>query len=125
MKRLLVNIILFLVAVLLLSTIGIYGLFYAIVWTARHFTKVSFLKYWTDLIYSINLGIDRIGNVLLSTFLNNFALIDKTQYPFGDVKHTISHVLAVNYFAVNTSKFGTIIVLILEIIDKNHMEKSL
>jgi hypothetical protein len=126
MKRLIVNIILFFVAVILLSTIGVFGLFYAAVWTARHFTKVSFLKYWGDLLYAINFGIDCIGNVLLSTFLNNFAIVDKTIYPFGRITNSISHALAVNHVKYqNTTKFGLWIINILEKIDKGHMQKSL
>lgn len=125
MKRLIVNIILFFVAVFLLSTVGVFGIIYAIIFTSRNFTKISFIKYWTDLIYSINIGIDRIGNVLLSVFMNRFTLIDKNIYPFGDVRHTISHCLAVNYFALNITKFGIWIVRVLEYIDDRHMEKSL
>jgi hypothetical protein len=125
MKRLIVNIILFFVAVVLLSTIGVFGLVYAVFYTAKNSTKVSFLKYWIDLIYTINIGIDQIGNVLLSTFLNNCTLIDKSRYEYGNVDNTISHVLAVNYFGNNLTWFGNWIVNILETIDKGHMQKSL
>lgn len=126
MKRLINNIILLIVALLLLSTIGIYGLLYALVFTVFHYTKISFLKFWGDLLYSINVGIDFIGNVLLGTFLNNYAIVDKTLYPFGNVNHTISHVLAYNYLKLNnTSRFGKVIINILEMIDKGHALKSL
>jgi hypothetical protein len=125
MKRLIVNIILFFVAVILLSTIGVFGLIYSVFWTVFNFKKVSFLKYWIDLIFSINIGIDQIGNVLLSTFLNSCCTVNKSHYPFGNVDHTISHVLAINYFDGNLTRFGKMIVKILETIDKNHMYKSL
>lgn len=126
MKRIIVNIILLLVAILLLSTIGTFGLLYAICYTPFHYTKVSFVKFWGDLLYSINVGIDNIGNVTLSIFLNNFAVIDKTIYPFGSIHHTISHVLAVNYLQYqNTSRLGNWVINILEKLDKGHMQKSL
>jgi len=62
---------------------------------------------------------------MLSVFLNRKCLIIKTTYPFGEIDQTISHVLAVNYFANNLTKFGRCIVIILERFDKNHMNKSL
>jgi hypothetical protein len=125
MKRLIVNIILLIVAIFLLSTIGVFGAIFGIIWSAKNFNKVSFIKYWTDTIYSINIGIDRIGNVVLGPCLNSWVLIDKTGYSFGSVNDTISRVLAVNYFMNNITTFGKILVWILEKIDKNHMNKSL
>lgn len=125
MKNLIVNIILFFVAILLLSTIGLFGLVFSIFWSARNFTKVSFLKYWTDTMYSINMGIDRIGCVVLGPCLNSWVLINKVYYPFGSVTDTISRVLAINYFANNITPFGKKLVWILEKIDKDHMNKSL
>jgi hypothetical protein len=126
MKRLINNIILLIVALLLISTIGVYGLLYALVFTVFHYTKISFMKFWGDLLYSINVGIDFIGNVLLGTFLNNYAIKNKYLYPFGNVNHTISHVLAYNYLKLNNiTKFGKTIVNILELIDKGHALKSL
>jgi hypothetical protein len=126
MKRLINNIILLIVALLLLSTIGVYGLLYALVFTVFHYTKISFLKFWGDLLYSINVGIDFIGNVLLGTFLNNYAIVDKTKYPFGKINHTISHVLAYNFINLNnTTDFGMKILHILERIDRGHTVKSL
>jgi len=125
MKRLLVNIALFFVAVFLLSTIGVFGLIYGLYYSIRHYTKTSFLKYWVDVIYSINVGIDQIGNVMLAPFLNRFCLIKKTSHKFGKITETISYALAVNYFKGNLTKFGLSIVAVLEYIDENHMEKSL
>jgi hypothetical protein len=125
MKRLLVNIALFFVALLLLATVGVYGLIYSIIYSLINYSKVQFVTFCTDLLYSINVGIDQIGNVLLGTFLNQTCLIDKTRYPFGKVDKTISNVLAVNYFADNLTAFGLWIVNILESLDNNHMAKSL
>jgi hypothetical protein len=125
MKRLLVNIALFFVAVLLLLTVGVFGMLYGLCISIKEYTKASFLKYWVDVIYSINVGIDQIGNVMLAPFLNRFCLIKRTNCRFGKVTETISYVLAVNYFAGNLTKFGLGIVNILEKIDENHMEKSL
>jgi len=125
MKRLLVNIVLFFVAVFLLSTVGVFGLLYGLYYSAKNYAKAQFIQYWADVIYLINIGIDQIGNVLLFPFLNRFCLIDKQGHRFGKVTETISYVLAINYFAVNLTPFGLIIVSVLEYIDKGHMKKSL
>jgi hypothetical protein len=125
MKRLLVNIALFFVAIFLLSTIGVFGLIYGLYYSIRYYVKANFLNYWVDVIYSINVGIDQIGNVLLSSFLNRFCLINKQGHRFGKVTETISYVLAVNYFADNITTFGLWIVEVLEYLDDNHMAKSL
>lgn len=126
MKKIWINIILFFVALALLFTVGVFGLVFAIFWTIIHFKKYSFIKFWGDLLYSINLGIDKIGNVMLGVFLNQFFIHDKSIYPFGSVKHTISHVLAVNLiYHNNVTKFGNVLVDILEFLDPGHMKKSL
>lgn len=126
MKRLFVNIILFFVAVFLLSTIGVFGLIYGLYHSIVNYAKTQFISYWVDVIYLINVGIDQIGNVMLAPFLNRFCLVDdKEATKFGSITETISYVLAVNYFTNYLSKFGLRIVSVLEYIDKNHMEKSL
>lgn len=124
MRRVLVNLALFFLAVILLMTLGVFGLIYTIVYSIRHRNTLSFYEYWGDLLYSINIGIDRIGNVLLAAFLNNTAIKTK-RYPFGIVNHTISHVLAYNYFNYNLTWFGYFLVKALESLDKGHMKKAL
>ena len=124
MRKLLINIVLFWVAVALLITIGIYGLFFGFFHTLLK--KGSWIKFWGDTLYQINVGIDQIGNVMLSVFLNKYALIRSTYYPFGKVNHTISHVLAVNYLIHNNvTGFGKWIINLLEFIDPGHMRYSL
>jgi hypothetical protein len=125
MKRLLVNIALFFVAVILLATVGVYGLLFSIVFSVFHYAKHSFIKFWADTIYAINIGIDQIGNVLLAVFLNRFCLYNAHTYPFGKVKQTISHVLAVNFYACNIKPFGHFIIKILLFFDPDHLNKSI
>ena len=124
MNKLLKNIVLLFVAIFLLFTIGIYGLVYSFFKSILTFSKANFIGYWADLLYQINVGIDMIGNVMLGKFLNHHAIINPG-YDFGKVKHTISHVLAVNQKNNNLTEFGKWIVNILEWIDPGHMEKSL
>lgn len=122
MKRLINNVILLIIAIILLSTVGVFGLFYTLIWSILNFTKNSFIKYWADLIYTLNVGIDKIGNVLLGAFLNQFA-VTKLQYPFGQINDTISYALAKNIGYL--SPLGQFIVNVLETIDPGHMQDSL
>ena len=124
MKKLGINIILFFIALLLLCTVGVYGLFYTLISSIFKYNKISFIEYWTKLFYSINIGIDQLGNVTLAAFLNRYTIKTK-EHLFGNVKHTISYVLAVNYFNNNLKILGKILVWILNYIDKDHMKKSL
>lgn len=122
MKRFVVNIILLIVALILLATIGLYGAIYMLLFSLWNIRTVSFFGYWGNVLYAINVAIDRIGNVLLGEFLNKYAVI-WVAYPFGNVNDTISYALARNID--NLSGLGELIVSILEVIDPGHMEKSL
>lgn len=122
MKRFVVNIILLIVALILLATIGLYGAIYMLLFSLWNIRTVSFFGYWGNVLYAINVAIDRIGNVLLGEFLNKYAVI-WVAYPFGNVNDTISYALARNID--NLSGLGELIVSILELIDPGHMEKSL
>jgi hypothetical protein len=121
-KRLINNTIIFIVAMFLLFTVGTFGLIYTIVWSVFNSAKISFFKYWADLMYTINVGIDKIGNVLLAAFLNKFAIVEPV-YKFGDINDTISEALAKNLN--NLTPLGKFIVDVLEWIDPGHMEKSI
>jgi len=122
MRRLVTNIILFFVALSLLFTVGTFGLVYTIFWSLYNSSKISFFKYWGDLMYTINVGIDKIGNVLLAAFLNKFA-IKESKYRFGNINDTISEALAKNLY--NLTPLGQFIVDVLERIDPGHMKKSM
>ena len=122
MIRLLKNILLFFIAIVLLLTVGSFGLVYTIFDSIFNIRNKSFFKYWGDLVYTINVGIDKIGNVLLGKFLNEFALT-KIEYPFGNINDTISYALAKNIN--NLTSLGRFIVDVLEYIDPGHMERSI
>lgn len=106
----------------MLSTIGLFGLFYTLIYSIINFTKSNFIKYWADLVYTINIGIDKIGNVLLGTFLNKYAVVE-LQYKFGHINDTISYALAKNIG--HLSLLGKFIANILEYLDPGHLKKSI
>jgi hypothetical protein len=122
MKKLIKNIILFFVAIILLLILGSFGMVYTIISSIYNFKNLSVLKYWSDIVYTINVGIDKIGNVLLGDFMNKFAVYEPV-YKFGNINDTISKALAKNLN--NLTSLGKFIVSILEWIDPGHMEKSL
>jgi hypothetical protein len=122
MKKLFKNIVLFFIAIILLITLGSLGLIYTIFSSIYNFKNISVLKYWSDIVYTINVGIDKIGNVLLGDFMNKFAVI-KPVYLFGNLDDTISKALAKNLN--NLTSLGKFIVNVLEYIDPGHMKRSL
>jgi hypothetical protein len=122
MKRFIKNIILFFVAIILLLTLGSFGVIYTIYSSIFNFKSISVFKYWSDIVYTINVGIDKIGNVLLGEFMNKFAVTEPV-YQFGNLDDTISKALAKNLN--NLTSLGKFIVNILEWIDPGHMEDSL
>lgn len=122
MKRLVKNITLFFVAIFLLLTLGSFGLIFTLFKSLSGIKNTSILKYWGDFLYTINVGIDKIGNVLLGKFLNTFA-VKGVYYPFGNLNDTISYALAKN--EQNLTSLGNFIVQVLEYIDPGHMKKSL
>lgn len=124
MKKILINIVLFFVATFLLLTLGIYGLIYGLILTI--FTNGGVIKFWGDTLYQLNVGIDQLGNVMLSVFLNSYMLKEYKIYPFGNVNQTISHVLAVNHLHHNNcTNFGIWLINVLEFIDPGHTIDSL
>lgn len=122
MKKLIKNIILFFVAIILLLTLGAFGMVYTIISSIYNFKNLSVLKYWSNIVYTINVGIDKIGNVLLGDFMNKFA-VKNPVYKFGNINDTISKALAKNLN--HLTSLGKFIVDVLEWIDPGHMEKSL
>lgn len=118
MKRLFINTAILIVAIITFIIFGTFGLIYGLVAPA--------IKYSADLAYALSMGIDQLGNVLLSTFLNRFCLKEPdVECKFGKVSQTISHVLAVNIINNNLTSFGVGIVKALEWADPGHMQKSL
>ena len=71
------------------------------------------------------INIDRFGNREFRTSLNKCLIKENSPFKFGDDNETISSVLGKNQRFGHLTKFGKIICLILDTIDKNHCEKSI
>ena len=72
---------------------------------------------------TIAIAVDQLGNVVMSNLLND-VLIKDYGYKFGDEDETISKVLGINKANNTLLKTGEVVSIILNKIDKNHVEKA-
>lgn len=107
------NLILFLIAYLLLLPLTFIN--YAVV--AHKSSSKGYFR-------STAVNIDRFGNREFRALFNK-VLIKENGYRFGDIRETISSVLGKNQRDKTLSKTGKFLVWILDLIDKNHCEKSI
>jgi hypothetical protein len=77
-------------------------------------------KYLFDIAFSI----DQLGNVIGAPMMNDILLKKNPTKTYGNPDETISHVTGVNYMSNKLSIFGKILVMILNSIDKNHVQKA-
>ena len=71
------------------------------------------------------INIDKFGNREFRTSLNATLIKSNSPFRFGDIRETISSVLGKNQRFGYLTKFGKVICIILDTIDKNHCEKSI
>jgi hypothetical protein len=71
------------------------------------------------------INIDKFGNREFRAGLNATLIHENSPFEFGNINETISSVLGKNQRFGHLTKFGKIICLILDTIDKNHCEKSI
>lgn len=109
------NIILAKIAILLFIILEPISFFHAVV-----LKKHSVKGYWR----SFAVDVDRFGNHQFRT-LFNATLRQSHGYEFGDFRETVSSVLGKNQRDQTLSRTGKMLVKILDIIDKNHCQKSI
>ena len=107
------NLILFLTAYLLLLPLTFIN--YAVV--AHKSSSKGYFR-------STAVNLDRFGNREFRALFNK-VLIKENGYRFGDIRETISSVLGKNQRDDTLSKWGKVLVWILDKLDKNHCEKSI
>ena len=71
------------------------------------------------------INLDMFGNREFRFSLNKYLITEKSQDRFGNIEETISSVLGKNQLSNNLTKFGKVIVWILNKIEKNHCIKSI
>lgn len=126
MKEMFKHLLLLIVASILLVVVGAIGIKYFIVkiifWAFRFNGKAT--KKASSYFYDTALAIDKLGNVIIRDWLNDWCLKDSKIYPFGGEDQTVSHVLGVNKNNGNLRFVGKILVVVLDSIDPGHTDKS-
>ena len=113
---------LFLIALILLTTTAPIGFIYTIL-RQLFVNKVKTLSlYFTE----IALVFDEAGNVVMQHILNDILLFKKRDtYYFGNKKETISSVIGKNYLTQTLSPLGLALNSFLNFIDKGHSLNSI
>jgi hypothetical protein len=70
-------------------------------------------------------NLDRYANREFRFSLNKYLITEKSPDRFGNIEETISSVLGKNQLSNNLTRFGKVIVWILNKIEKNHCIKSI
>lgn len=70
-------------------------------------------------------NLDRYANREFRFSLNKYLIFEKSSDKFGNIEETISSVLGKNQLSNNLTRFGKVIVWILNKIEKNHCVKSI
>ena len=89
--------------------------------------KSAFAKsiwFLTATLHSLALGLDQIGNAVCRDMFNRL-LIEEDGYKFGKVQETISSVLGKNERDWTLSLGGLLLVILLDVIDKDHCRESI
>jgi len=116
------SILLFLIALLLLTTTAPIGFIYTIIRQLIVNKAKTLSLYFTE----IALVLDEAGNVIMQHILNDFLLIKKRDtYYFGNKKETISSVIGKNYMTETLSPLGIALNSFLNFIDKGHSLNSI
>lgn len=115
MKKALINIGLFVFAVLALPTIGGLGLLYG---TTVHASA------FPDKAYTMAVIIDILANAMCPELLRDLLLVNKdTPYPFGVKKQTISYALMMNEKMNNLSPMGRWLYDRIDQVDPGHFTR--
>ena len=72
----------------------------------------------------IAISIDQMGNVVCAELFND-TLVKKGAYSFGDEDNTISEVLGINKKRGSLTKLGIWVAMVLNRIEKDHVEKAI
>ena len=117
MIRLLISLIILSVAIILFAIFAPLGIAYAL-FVCLYTLDFSYIP---KVIKRISVSIDQLGNVVAGQLLNKIFLKQGEKFGFED--DTVSEVLAKNQH--NVTRLGRIISIILEKLDRNHLQKSL
>ena len=116
----LISILLFFIAIILLTITSSIGFLYGIIHTLLNKKLADLGVYFLEMAKSI----DQLGNVIMQHLLNAI-WIKKEGYKFGNRDETISSVLGKNLKTNTLTYSGKIINKVLDFIDRNHSLNSI
>lgn len=118
------GLILLIIAITLEAVFTIPSLIFAIFRTVIKFEVTKGIKKLDNYFLDLAISIDQLGNVTAAPILN-LTCIKSNGYQFGNTKETVSLVLAINLNYGKLTKFGKILAKFLDLIDKDHLQKSI
>lgn len=127
MKQLIQSLILLIVALVLAGAAFPFGILFALYRTIFHFKKAEPIGYLSYVGFSLSVAIDVIGNVICGP-LFNFILLKKvngSNIYFGNISHTVSLIIGLNYRMRQLSKTGMLLYDVIEKLDKGHFENCI
>ena len=117
MKKIIISIILFFVALIIFSLVFPFGLIYQLITLIK---KRNLNIYLSDYFFKLAQCIDQLGNVAYRGLFNDILLTKISKAAFGDNQETISSVIGKNLEANTLSKTGIWLNKILNLIQPNH-----
>jgi hypothetical protein len=127
MKQLIQSLILFIVALVLAGVAFPFGILFVLYRTLFHFTKSTPIGYLSYVGFSLAVAIDVVGNVICGP-LFNFILLKKvngSNIYFGNISHTVSLIIGLNYRMCQLSKIGMLLYKVIEKLDPGHFENCI
>lgn len=113
------NLILSIIAIALFCVIEPFNFIYVV------FIKKKFKwKRLSGYFRTLAVGIDRFGNHHFQS-LFNYLFVAENGYQFGNFNETVSSALGKNEHFGKLTKSGKILVAVLNLLDKNHCQKSI
>lgn len=113
--------ILFIISLILLTLLSGASFIFAFF---RTVVKFKSLKKFNNWFLDMAIAVDQLGNVMASPILN-LTCIKSDGYQFGNTRETVSLVLAINNKRNKLTKFGTWLGNLLDLLDPNHLDKTL
>lgn len=113
-KQLIINLSLFIIAIVLYIIVSPINLMFVL-------SKGGKI---TDYLLSTATTIDKVAGWEFRTFWNRVLIKGDNKQEFNDIRFTMSYFLGVNKERKTLTKFGVIICIILNALDKDHVEKA-
>jgi len=116
--------ILFIISIVLTILTVPFGILYTVFKFIFRFKFKLLFKVGNGYFYKFALAIDQMGNVAMQDLFNDI-FITKAGYKFGFEDETISSVLGKNEVLKTLTRFGKVLVKVLNFIDPNHALNSI